>query len=291
MSLIVTGATGALGRLTVENLLERGVPAGEIVATGRSVDRLKDLAERGVQVRAADYADPDTLRAAFADVSRLLLVSGSELGPQRVRQHDNAIKAAREAGAELVVYTSMVNAGTSTLRLAEDHQATESLLRDSGVPFTLLRNSWYTENYTARLAAFLGQGAIYGSAGKGRVSLATRADFAGAAAAVLTTDAHENRAYELGGDEAFTLAELAAEITAQSGTQVSYVDLPEQEYVRALVATGLPPLVADILADADGGLSRGELFTDSGDLRRLLGRPTTPLAEAIAAAVRTSTVA
>jgi NAD(P)H dehydrogenase (quinone) len=291
MSLVVTGATGALGRLTVVNLLERGVPAGEIVATGRSVERLKDLADRGVQVRAADYAHPDSLRAAFADVSRLLLVSGSEPGPQRVRQHDNAIKAAREAGAGLVAYTSIVNADTSTLRIAEDHRATESLLRESGVPFTLLRNSWYIENYTAQLAAFLGHGAVYGSAGEGRVSAATRADFAGAAAVVLTTDAHENRAYELGGDEAFTLAELAAEITAQSRTRVSYVDLPGQEYARALVANGLPQLVADILVDADQGLSRGELCTGSGDLHRLLGRPTTPLAEAIAAAVRTSTAA
>jgi NAD(P)H dehydrogenase (quinone) len=285
MSLIVTGATGALGRLTIEQLLKRGVPADEIVATGRAVDRISDLAERGVHTRVADYADPASLRAAFAGATRLLLVSGSVLGPQRVQQHRNAIEAAREAGAGLVAYTSIANASTSTLRLAEDHQATEALLRESGVPFTMLRTSWYTENYTARLAAFLEHGAVYGSAGEGRVSAAPRADYAEAAAAVLTTGGHENRAYELGGDEAFTLTELAAEITAQSGTAVRYVDLPEHEYASVLAANGLPQPYADTLADADRGLSRGELETRSEDLRRLLGQPTTPLAEAIATAL------
>jgi NAD(P)H dehydrogenase (quinone) len=285
MSLIVTGATGALGRLTVEHLLKRGVPADEIVATGREVDRISDLAKRGVQIRVADYTDPASLRAAFAGATRLLLVSGSVPGPQRAQQHRNAIEAAREAGAELVAYTSIVNAATSTLRMAEDHQATEALLVESGVPFTLLRNSWYTENYTARLATFLEYGAVYGSAGDGRVSAATRADYAGAAAAVLTTGGHENRAYELGGDEAFTLTELAAAITAQSGTDVRYLDMPGHEYASLLAASGLPQPYADTLADADRGLSRGELKTRSADLRRLLGQPTTPLTEAIAAAV------
>jgi NAD(P)H dehydrogenase (quinone) len=286
VSLIVTGATGALGRLTIEHLLKRGVPANEIVATGREVDRISDLAERGVQIRFADYADPASLRAAFTGATRLLLVSVSVPGPQRVQQHRNAIEAAGEAGAGLVAYTSIVNAATSTLRLAEDHQTTEALLRECGVPFTLLRNSWYTENYTARLAAFLEHGAVYGSAGDGRVSAATRADYAEAAAVVLTTSGHENLSYELGGDEAFTLTELAAEITAQSGTNVRYVNLPEQEYASVLVANGLPQLHADALADADRGLSRGELETRSGDLRRLLGQPPTPLPEAIAAALR-----
>ncbi|HXL91349.1 MAG TPA: SDR family oxidoreductase [Streptosporangiaceae bacterium] len=285
MSLIVTGATGALGRLTIEHLLKRGVPAEEIVATGREGDRISDLGERGVQIRVADYADPASLRAAFAGATRLLLVSSSVVGPQRVQQHRNAIEAAGEAGAGLVAYTSIVNAGTSTLRLAEDHQATEALLRESGVPFTLLRTSWYIENYTARLAAFLEHGTVYGSAGDGRVSAATRADYAGAAAAVLTTGGHENRAYGLGGDEAFTLTELAAEITAQSGTHVRYVDLPEYEYAGVLAANGLPQPYANILADADRGMRRGDLETRSGDLRRLLGRPTTSLTEAVADAV------
>jgi NAD(P)H dehydrogenase (quinone) len=239
-----------------------------------------------VHIRVADYTDPASLRTAFAGATRLLLVSGSVPGPQRVQQHRNAIEAAREAGTGLVAYTSIVNAGTSTLRMAEDHQVTEALLRESGVPFTLLRNSWYIENYTARLADFVAHGAVHGSAGDGRVSGATRADYAGAAAAVLTTGGHENQAYDLGGDAAFTLTELAAEITAQSGTDVRYVDLPEQEYASLLAANGLPQPYADTLADADRGLSRGELETRTGDLRRLLGQPTTPLAEAIAAAMR-----
>jgi len=282
MSLIVTGATGQFGRLTVESLLQRGVPARQIVATGRRLDRLKDLADRGVTVRAADYADPASLRAAFEGATRLLLVSGSDPGV-RVAQHRNVIEAARRNSVGLLAYTSIVNAPASTMRMAGDHQASEALLAQSGVPFVLLRNSWYIENYTARLAAVLEQGAIFGSAGEGRVSAAARADYAQAAAAVLTSDGHQGRAYELGGDTAFTLAELAAEITAQSGTQVRYTDLPEKDYARALAETGVPRPYAETLADADQGLRRGELRTDSRDLRRLLGRPTTPLADAIAA--------
>jgi NAD(P)H dehydrogenase (quinone) len=200
-----------------------------------------------------------------------------------VEQHRNVIEAARRNGVGLLAYTSIVNAPASTMRMAADHQASEALLVQSGLPFVLLRNSWYIENYTARLAAILEQGAIFGSAGEGQVSAATRAEYAQAAAAVLTSDGHQDRAYELGGDTAFTLAELAAEITAQSGTQVRYSDLPEKGYARALAENGLPQPYAETLADADQGLRRGELCTDSRDLRRLLGWPATPLADAIAA--------
>jgi NAD(P)H dehydrogenase (quinone) len=285
MTLVVTGASGHLGRLVVERLLARGVPAGELVAAARTVSRIEDLAARGVQVRTADYDDSDSLDAAFAGASAVLLVSGLEA--DRVRQHTDAIEAARRAGVGLLAYTSIVNADTSTMRLAAEHKATEAVLRASGLPYVLLRNSWYFENYAAGLPATLEHGALLGSAGDGRVSAAARADYAEAAAAVLTGEGHAGHAYELGGDEAFTLAELAAEIAAQAGRPVDYVDLPEAEYAKALAGFGLPEPMPGVLADADRGLSRGDLRTDSGDLRRLIGRPTTSLKEAIAAALST----
>lgn len=284
MSLVITGATGQLGRLVVASLLEQGVPAGQIVAAGRTTTALKDLADRGVRVRALDFDDPASLRGAFAAGDSVLLVSGPVIG-QRARQHQNVIDAAASAGVALLAYTSIANAGTATMQLAQEHQATEAALRASGVPFALLRNSWYTENYTAQLGTILQYGTVTGSAGDGRVSAATRADYAAAAAAVLTAGGQAGQVYELGGDQAFTLAELAAEIGGQTGRDISYRDLPEQEYAQVLVAAGVPAPAAQVIADADRGLARGELFTDSGDLHRLIGRPSTSLPDAIAAAL------
>jgi NAD(P)H dehydrogenase (quinone) len=285
MSYVVTGATGHLGRLVVEDLLGRGVPAGEITAAGRDMTKVKDLADRGVRVLAIDYDDPASLDAAFRGADRVLLVSASEPG-RRAQQHRNAIDAAERAGAGLLAYTSIANAGTTTMRLAAEHQATEAALRASGLAYVLLRNSWYVENYTAQLPAILERGSLAGSAGDGRVSAATRADYAAAAAAVLTGDGHDGRVYELGGDDAFTLAELAAEIGAQAGQPVSYLDLPEDEYARLLTSAGLPEAAAVTLADADRGLARGDLYVGSGDLSRLIGRPTTTLRDAVASALR-----
>ena len=285
MSYVITGATGHLGRLVVQELLSRGVPAGDITATGRDITKVKDLADRGVRVLAIDYDDPASLDAAFRGADRILLVSASEPG-RRAQQHENAIDAAVRAGAGLLAYTSIANAGTTSMRLAAGHQATEAALRASGLTYALLRNSWYVENYTAQVPAILQRGSLAGSAGDGRVSAATRADYAAAAAAVLTGDGHESRAYELGGDEAFTLAELAAEIGAQAGQPVGYLDLPEDEYARLLASAGLPEAAAVTLADADRGLARGDLFVDSGHLRQLIGRPATTLHDAVAAALR-----
>ena len=284
MPLLITGATGQLGRLVVEQLLAAGVPAGEITATGRATDKIKDLADRGVQVRAVDFADPAAVRAAVADADRVLLVSAMEPGG-RVALHRNVIDAAREAGTGLVAYTSIVNAGTTTIRLAADHQDTETLLRDSGVPYVLLRNGWYHENYTDRLPAFLAQGAIPGSAGEGRISAAARADYAAAAVRVLTSDGHAGQAYELGSDEPFTLAQLATEISAQSGKEVRYVDLPEEQYAKALAEHGVPGLMADMIAETDAAAARGALHTASGDLTALTGRPATTLSAAVGAAL------
>jgi len=289
VSYVITGATGHLGRLVVQELLRRGVPVGDITATGRDITKVKDLADRGVRVLAIDYDDPASLDAAFRGADRILLVSASEVGAsepgRRAQQHENAIDAAVRAGAGLLAYTSIANAGTTGMRLAAEHQATEAALRASGLTYTLLRNSWYVENYTAQVPAILQRGSLAGSAGDGRVSAATRADYAAAAAAVLTGDGHAGRAYELGGDEAFTLAELAAEIGAQAGQPVGYLDLPEDEYARLLASAGLPEAAAVTLADADRGLARGDLFVDSGHLRQLIGRPTTTLRDAVAVAL------
>jgi NAD(P)H dehydrogenase (quinone) len=287
MSLVVTGATGHLGRLIVEDLLARGVPAADIVAAGRDVTKIKDLADRGVAVRAIDYDDPTTLGGLFRGGDKVLLVSSSEAG-QRVRQHRGVIDAAARAGVALLGYTSIANADTTTMLLAEEHQATEAAVRASGIPFVLLRNSWYFENYTGQLGAILEHGALLGSAGEGRVSAATRADYAAAAAAVLVTDGHAGRAYELGGDTAVTLAEVAAEIGAQTGREIGYRDLPPADYAQVLVGIGVPGPFAEILADSDRGLARGDLFVGGGELRRLIGRPSTTLRDAVAAALRTT---
>ncbi|MBR7838990.1 SDR family oxidoreductase [Actinospica durhamensis] len=286
MSIVVTGATGQLGRLAVEALLRRGVLASQIVATGRDIAGIKDLADRGVVVRRADFADPDSLAAAFAGADKLLLISASFPVDERYENHRRAIDAALSAGVSLVAYTSMAHADTATTILAETHRATEEYLREREVPSVLLRNGWYLENYTAQLPLVLQHGAFIGAAGEGRVSAVSRADYAEAAAAVLTTEGHAGAVYELGGDEAFTLAELAATVSAATGKPITYTDLSADELVEALTGAGLPPELARVLADSDLGLGRGELFTDSGDLSRLIGRPTTSLAGAIADALR-----
>lgn len=282
MSIVVTGATGHLGRLAVETLLRRGVPAERIVATGRRTGALADLADRGVVVRRADYDDEASLREAFAGAEKLLLVSGSEVG-QRARQHANAISAAKAAGVGLVAYTSIAKADTSTLILAEEHLATEQLLADSGVPHVLLRNGWYIENYTGQLAGYLQHG-IAGAARDGRVSAATRADYAEAAATVLTEDGHAGAVHELGG-EPFTMAELAQVVSAATGQTVTYSDLPVEQYTQVLVGAGLPEPIAAVYADGDRGVADGELLVEGNDLEKLIGRQATPLTEAIATAV------
>jgi NAD(P)H dehydrogenase (quinone) len=284
MSIIVTGATGHLGRLAVESLLKRGIPAEEIVAAGRKVDTIEDLAARGVQVRSIDFDRPETLDPAFAGASKLLLVSGSELG-RRIAQHRNAIDAAKAAGVGLIAYTSAPHADTTPMLLAREHRATEEMIRASGLPFVLLRNDWYLEVYTEQIANYLAQGEIVASAGDGRVSAAARADYAEAAAVVLTGEGHAGRVYELAGDTAFTQAELAAEVSRQTGKAIAYRDVPLAETKARLLGFGLPEEVATVIADIDRAVAAGELHVTSGDLSRLIGRPTTPLSQAVAEAL------
>ena len=283
MSIVVTGATGQLGRHVVEALLERGVPAGGIVAAGRSVEKLAGFADRGVQVKHMDYADAASVAAALKGARRVLLISGSEVG-QRVPQHRSVIEAAKAEGVELLAYTSIANADTTGMLLADEHKATEDMLRESGVPFVLLRNGWYLENYAEQLQGTLAQGALAGSAGEGKVSGAARVDYAHAAAAVLVADDQAGKVYELGGDDAFSMADLAAEISAATGKSVSYNNLPAEEYVGVLTGVGVPEAFAEILADSDLGIARGDLLVSTGDLRRLIGRPTTSLGHAVRAA-------
>jgi NAD(P)H dehydrogenase (quinone) len=281
--IVVTGASGQLGRLVIENLLKQ-LPASDIVAAVRNPDRVKDLAARGVQVRHADYDRPETLAAAFQGADKLLLISSSEVG-RRFPQHRAAIEAAKRANVKLLAYTSLLHADNSPLPLRAEHRETETLLAASGIPFVVLRNGWYTENYTARFPAALQYGALLGSVGEGRISSAARADYAEAAAAVLTRDNQAGRIYELAGDDSYTLAELAAEIVRQSGKAVAYQNLPEADFKAALLGAGLPEGLATLLAESDIGASKGGLFDDSRQLSCLIGRPTTPLATSVRTAL------
>ncbi|MGV9915652.1 SDR family oxidoreductase [Streptomyces cellulosae] len=283
MSIVVTGASGKLGRHVVEQLLEK-VPAGQVTAVVRSPEKVADLAERGVRVAVADYNAPETFDGLFAAGDKVLLISGNEFDKGRVRQHSVVIDAAKAAGVALLAYTSAP--GSLTAALADDHRGTERALLDSGVPYVLLRNGWYHENYTENLAPVLEHNAVVAAAGEGRVSSASRADYAAAAVAVLTGEGHENTTYELGGDEAWSFAEYAAELSRQTGREIVYNPVTPEVLTGILTGAGLPEPVAATFAGVDAAIAKGELVVDSGDLSRLAGRPTTPIAEAITVALK-----
>lgn len=279
----ITGVSGLLGRLVVEDLLH-SVEAHKVVAIVRTPSKVSDLSERGVQVRAADYNDKAALQQALSGVEKLLLISSSEVG-QRAAQHKNVIEAAKAAGVKLIAYTSLLHADSSPLGLAEEHIATEKLLKESHIPFVLLRNGWYTENYIASVPPALQHGVFIGSAGEGKIASAARADYAAAAAKVLTLDNQGGKVYELAGDRGWTLAELAEEVSKQSGRKVAYQNLAEADFKAALLGAGLPDGLAAMLANSDVGASKGGLFDDGRTLSKLIGRPTTSLAESVKAAL------
>lgn len=283
MTIGVTGATGQLGRIVIDKLKTK-VPASDIVALVRSPAKAADL---GVAVRPADYAKPETLGPALAGIDTLLLISSSEVG-QRAVQHRNVIDAAKKAGVARIVYTSLLHADRSPLSLAEEHVQTEEALQASGIPSTILRNGWYSENYTGSIGGALAGGAFVGSAGEGKISGAPRVDYAEAAVAVLTSAGHEGKIYELAGDDAWTLADLAAEISKQSGKSIPYENLSQADYAKALTGFGVPDGFAATIAGWDVGAAEGALFDDGRQLSKLIGRPTTPLSVPVAEALRAS---
>lgn len=277
----VTGATGKLGRLVIENLLHRGVHPTAITAIVRTPEKAQNLIARGITVCAADYDQPETLDAALRGLEKVLLISANEIG-QRVRQHRNVIEAALRVGVPFLAYTSLLHADTSPLALAEEHRQTEAALRASGLTYTVLRNGWYTENYENSLRAALAHGVLVGASGEGRISSATRADYAEAAAVVLTGDGHEGQVYELAGDEAWTMADLAAILSQQAGREIPYRNLSVEDYAAVLSNAGMPAPVAHMFAEMEAWIAQDALFDDSHTLSRLIGRPTTPLDKAVA---------
>lgn len=280
----ITGATGQLGRLVIDELSKK-VPADQIVAAARKPDGLNEFAESGVQVREADYDRPDTLATAFQDVEKLLLISSSEVG-KRTPQHRAAVEAAKAAGVKLIAYTSILHAETSPMILSPEHRETEAAIAESGLPCVFLRNGWYSENHLMGLRAALEHGAVLGAAKDGRIASASRADYAAAAVAVLIAEDQAGKVYELAGDDAWTLRDLAAEIERSAGKPVIYRDMLEEAYASILKQAGLPAPLAELFADADVGASKGALFDDSRTLSRLIGRPTTPLHQSVNAALK-----
>lgn len=280
MTIAVTGATGQLGRLVIDKLKGK-LPASGMVALARSPEKGADL---GVPVRVADYARAETLGTALAGVDTLLLISSSEFG-QRLPQHRNVIAAAKQAGVRWIVYTSLLHADTSPLDLAVEHRETEQILKASGIPFTILRNGWYHENYAGSIAGAVAGGALIGSAGDGKIASAARADYADAAVAVLTGAGHEGKTYELAGDTAYTLADLAAEISRQVGKEIPYRNLSAADYAAALASHGVPEGFAGVIAGWDIATANGALFDESRQLSALIGHPTTPVAVAVRAAL------
>lgn len=281
MKIGVTGATGQLGRLIVAQL-KNSVAKEDIVALVRTPEKASDL---GVEAREFDYSKSEELAEKLDGIDHLLLISGSEIG-QRAVQHKNVIDAAVKADVKWIVYTSLLHADTSSLSLADEHLASEKALKESGIDYTILRNGWYTENYTGSIAGALAAGAFVGSAGDGKISSAARADYAEAAAVVITDENHKGKVYELAGDDAYTLSYLAEEISKQTGKEIPYSNLPEAEYAKILLSAGLPEMFANAIANWDVSASEGVLLDNSKQLSQLIGRPTTSLSESVKEALK-----
>jgi NAD(P)H dehydrogenase (quinone) len=283
--IVITAASGQFGRLVLQDLLQRGVPADGIRAVVRNPAKLADFAERGVEVVEGDYADRASLVSALRGADAFLFVSSSGPNEDRAAHHANAVAAAAEAGVGRIVYTSIPQADTNPIGFAWVHKDTEDAIKQTGIPYTFLRNNWYFENSTGTLGSAVEHGALISATGEGRIAFASRADYAAAAAAVLTTEGHDGEVYELTGDTAVTLADVAAETARQAGKDVAHVTLPQAEYQKALEGFGVPGFLAEMLADADVHISRGALAATSPVLSKLIGRRTTTVEQAVAAAL------
>ena len=286
MTIAITAASGHLGRLVVEELLERGIPAEQIRAVVRTPEKVQDFADRGVQVVRGDYADLPALTEALRGADKWVFISSSGSDEDRLSQHLTAVQAGRAAGVGDVVYTSIPRAETNAIAFASVHKDTEAAIKESGLPYTFLRNNWYWENLTASLPSAVEHGAIIGSVGSGLIAFASRADYAAAAAVVATTEGHEGKVYELTGDKAYSYAEIAAEISRQAGKDVAAVNLDPEEYRKTLAGFGLPDFLAEGLADADAKIAEGALAEVTDTLSTLIGRPTTTVAEAVTDALK-----
>lgn len=276
MKIGVTGATGQLGKLVVEQLKKK-VGKENVVALVRNPEKAKDL---GVETRPFDYNNSEGLDVQLKDIERLLLISSNEIG-KRARHHKNVIEATKNAGVKWLVYTSVLHADSTTLNLAGEHLETEKMLKNSGVNYTILRNGWYTENYTGSIGGALAGGAFIGSGGSGKISSAARVDFAEAAATVISDESYKGKVYELAGDNAYTLADLAAEISKQTGKTIPYRDLPETEYAKILESFDIQKGFAQAIASWDVSVSKGDLYDNSMQLSKIIGRPTTSMAESV----------
>ena len=283
MKIAITGATGQLGNLIIEQLLQL-TAAQNIVALVRNVDKAEHFKTQGIELREFDYDRPETLVPALLGIDKLLLISANEIG-RRTPQHQAVINAAKVAGVPYLAYTSLLRADTSPLGLAQEHRETEKLIQDSGITYTFLRNNWYSENYLAGVAHTIEIGTLFGAAQDGRISSASRIDYAEAAAKVLTSTGHENKTYELAGSESFSLSDLATFIGQAVNKDIIYQNLSAEEYTQGLTQAGLPAGLVDVIVDADIQTIQGAMYSDSKDLEQLIGHKTTSIQDAIKAAL------
>ena len=283
MKIAITGATGQLGNLVIEQLLQL-TAAQNIVALVRKIDKAEHFKVQSIEPREFDYDRPETLVPALSGIDKLLLISANEIG-RRTPQHQAVIDAAKVAGVPYLAYTSLLRADTSPLGLAQEHRETEKLIQDSGITYTFLRNNWYSENYLAGVAHTIEIGTLFGAAQDGRISSASRIDYAEAAAKVLTSTGHENKTYELAGSESFSLSDLATFIGQAVNKDIIYQNLSAEEYTQGLTQAGLPAGLVDVIVDADIQTIQGAMYSDSKDLEQLIGHKTTSIQDAIKAAL------